>query len=62
MKGNVPIIAIGQRDPQCICDHTRSLHLVTAGFCLASGQAGPACSCMEFQQHPGSMFTAAVSR
>ena len=62
MKGSVPIIAIGQGDPQCICDHTRSLHLVTAGFCLASGQAGQACSCMEFQQHPWSMFPAGVSK
>ena len=62
MKANVPIIVIGQVDPQCVCDHTRSLHLVTAGYCLASGQAGHACCCTEFQQHPRSMLPAAVSR
>jgi len=48
MKANVPIIVIGQVDPQCVCDHTRSLH--------------QACCCIEFQQHPRSMFPAAVSR
>ena len=62
MKANVPIIVIGQVDPQCACDHTRSLHLVTAGFCLASGQAGRACGCIEFQQRPRLMFPAAESR
>jgi len=36
MKANVPIIVIGQVDPQCACDHTRSLHLVTARLCLAA--------------------------
>jgi hypothetical protein len=62
MTANVPIIVIGQGDPQCVCDHTRSLHLVTAGFCLASGQAGQACCCIEFQQYPRSMFPLAESR
>jgi hypothetical protein len=47
------------RDPQCLCDHTRSLHLVTAGFCLAAGQAGQACCCTGFQQQPPSLFPAA---
>ena len=62
MKSSVPITVIGQADPQCVCDHSRSLHLVTAGFCLASGQAGQGCCCREFQQHPWSMFPAAESR
>jgi hypothetical protein len=47
------------RDPLCVCDHARSLHLVTAGFCLATGRAGQACCCTEFQQHPPAMFPAA---
>ncbi len=62
MKASVPSIVIREGDLHCVCDHTRSLHLVTAGFCLASGQAGRACGCIEFQQRPRLMFPAAESR